>query len=46
VAPILYGLVGDAIGLPLTLMVIAAIVLLTLPLVLVIRGRLAVASAA
>jgi len=46
VAPILYGLIGDAIGLPLTLMVIAAAVLVTLPLVLVIRGRLAAASAA
>jgi MFS transporter, FSR family, fosmidomycin resistance protein len=46
VAPILYGLIGDAIGLPLTLMVIAAIVLLTLPLVLLIKGRLAAASVA
>jgi MFS family permease len=45
VAPILYGLVGDAIGLPLTLMVIAAVVLLTLPLVLVLKGRLAALSA-
>ena len=46
VAPIFYGLVGDAIGMPLTLMLIAAIVLLTLPLVLVIKARLEAASAA
>jgi MFS-type transporter involved in bile tolerance (Atg22 family) len=46
IAPILYGLVGDAIGLPLTLMVVAAIVLLTLPLVLLIKERLAAASVA
>jgi len=46
VAPIFYGFVGDAIGMPLTLMLIAAIVLLTLPLVLVIKARLEAASAA
>jgi MFS family permease len=46
IAPILYGLVGDAIGIPRTLMVVAATVLLTLPLVLIIKGRLAAASAA
>ena len=45
-APIFYGMIGDAIGLPLTLMLVAAIVLLTLPLVLLIKGRLAAASAA
>ncbi len=45
VAPIFYGLIGDAIGVPHTLIVIAAIVLLTLPLVLVIKGRLVAASA-
>jgi MFS family permease len=44
IAPILYGLVGDAIGLPPTLVVIAAIVLLALPLVLLIKERLAAAS--
>ncbi len=46
VAPILYGLVGDAIGLPLTLMLVAAIVLPTLPLVLLIKARLVAASIA
>ena len=46
VAPIFYGLIGDAIGVPHTLVVIAGVVLLTLPLVLIIRGRLAAASAA
>ena len=45
VAPIFYGLIGDAIGVPQALMVIAAIVLVTLPLVLIIRARLAAASA-
>ena len=45
-APILYGLIGDAIGIPRTLVVIALIVLITLPLVLVIKGRLEAASAA
>src|SRR3954454_8713840 len=44
VAPIIYGLIGDAIGVPHALMVIAAIVLLTLPLVLLIKGRLAAAA--
>jgi FSR family fosmidomycin resistance protein-like MFS transporter len=39
VAPIIYGVIGDAIGVPRTMMVIAAIVLATLPLVLVIRSR-------
>jgi predicted MFS family arabinose efflux permease len=41
VAPILYGLIGDTIGVPNTLMVIAGVVMMTLPLVLVIKGRLA-----
>jgi len=45
VAPIFYGLIGDAIGVPHALVVIAAIVLVTLPLVLVLKGRLAAASA-
>jgi hypothetical protein len=45
VAPIFYGLIGDAIGVPHTLMLIATIVLLTLPLVLAIKGRLAAAAA-
>jgi MFS family permease len=46
IAPIIYGVVGDAIGVPRTMMVIAGIVLATLPLVLVIRSRLAAARAA
>jgi FSR family fosmidomycin resistance protein-like MFS transporter len=46
VAPILYGLIGDAIGVPNTLMVIAAVVMVTLPLVLLIKGRLAAVAAA
>jgi MFS family permease len=46
IAPIFYGLIGDAVGVPRALMVIAAIVLVTLPLVLVIKGRLAAASTA
>jgi MFS family permease len=46
IAPIIYGVVGDAIGVPRTMMVIAGIVLATLPLVLVIRSRLAAATAA
>jgi hypothetical protein len=37
-------LIGDAIGVPHALMVIAAIVLLTLPLVLLIKGRLGAAA--
>jgi len=44
-APILYGLIGDAIGIPRTLVVIAVIVLITLPLVLLIKSRLEAASA-
>ena len=37
IAPIFYGLVGDALGVPLALAVVAALVLATLPLVLLIR---------
>ena len=37
IAPICYGLVGDALGVPLALAVVAALVLATLPLVLLIR---------
>ncbi|TMJ06217.1 MAG: MFS transporter [Alphaproteobacteria bacterium] len=39
-APVVYGFVGDALGVPLTMVLIAGIVLTTLPLVLLIRGRL------
>jgi MFS transporter, FSR family, fosmidomycin resistance protein len=45
-APILYGFAGDALGVPLALMLVAGVVLVTLPLVLAIRGRLAEAAAA
>jgi MFS family permease len=41
VAPILYGFVGDALGVPMTLTVVAALVLATLPLVFVIRREVA-----
>jgi FSR family fosmidomycin resistance protein-like MFS transporter len=42
-APILYGFVGDALGIPGTLAVVACIVLVTLPLALVLRPALAAA---
>lgn len=41
VAPALYGLLGDAIGVPSALMATAAIVLVTLPLTLMLRPALA-----
>ena len=37
VAPVIHGLVGDALGVPTALMIIAALVLLTLPLSLVLK---------
>jgi MFS family permease len=37
IAPIFYGVIGDALGVPFTLVVVALLVLATLPLVLVIR---------
>ena len=40
-APAVYGVVGDALGVSTTLLVVAAIVLLTLPLSLVLRPVLA-----
>ena len=40
VAPALYGLVGDAVGVPIALMVIAGVCLLTIPLALVLRPAL------
>ena len=40
-APALYGVAGDALGVPTALIVVAAIVLLTLPLSLVLRPALA-----
>jgi MFS family permease len=39
-APALYGLVGDAMGVPFALMAVAAVCLLTLPLALVLRPML------
>jgi FSR family fosmidomycin resistance protein-like MFS transporter len=44
VAPALYGLVGDALGVPTALMVVAGVCLLTLPLALVLRPMLAATS--
>ena len=38
-APVIYGLVADALGIPSTLTIAAGLVLLTLPLSLAIRGR-------
>ena len=38
-ARFLYGVVADALGIPTTLMIVAAVVLLTLPLSLAIRAR-------
>jgi MFS family permease len=40
VAPVLYGLVGDAVGVPIALMAVAGVCLLTLPLALVLRPEL------
>jgi MFS transporter, FSR family, fosmidomycin resistance protein len=45
VAPAIYGVVGDALGVPTALMVVAGIVLLTLPLSLVLRPVLAPSTA-
>jgi MFS transporter, FSR family, fosmidomycin resistance protein len=41
IAPAIYGVVGDALGVPTTLLVLAAIVLLTLPLSLALKHVLA-----
>ena len=41
VSPALYGLLGDALGVPTTLVVVAAAVLLTLPITLILRPALA-----
>jgi FSR family fosmidomycin resistance protein-like MFS transporter len=40
VAPIVYGLAGDILGVPLALVLVAGLVLATLPLVLALKGRL------
>jgi FSR family fosmidomycin resistance protein-like MFS transporter len=42
VSPAIYGLLGDAAGVPATLVVVAAVVLVTLPITLVLRPALAV----
>jgi MFS-type transporter involved in bile tolerance (Atg22 family) len=39
-APLIYGLISDQIGVPQTLMVVAAVVLLVLPLTLPLRPAL------
>jgi predicted MFS family arabinose efflux permease len=44
ISPPLYGLVGDAFGVPAALMVVAAVCLLTLPLALVLRPLLPASS--
>jgi len=41
VSPALYGLMGDALGIPATLAVIAAVVLMTLPITVMLRPALA-----
>ena len=41
VSPALYGLLGDAVGVPTALMVVAGVVLITLPLTLALRPALA-----
>jgi len=40
VSPLFYGLIGDSVGVPRTFIVIAAVVLLVLPLTLGLRGAL------
>ncbi len=44
VSPALYGLLGDAIGVPSALVVVAAVVLLTLPITLLLRPALAASA--
>ena len=45
VSPALYGSLGDALGVPATLFVVAAVVLLTLPITLALRPALSAARA-
>ena len=40
-APALYGVIGDALGVPAAVIIVAAIVLLTLPLSLALKPMLA-----
>ncbi|HLA20584.1 MAG TPA: MFS transporter [Pseudolabrys sp.] len=44
VSPAIYGLLGDAVGVPSALMVVAAVVLITLPITLMLRPVLASAA--
>ena len=44
VSPAIYGLLGDAVGVPTALLVVAAVVLLTLPLTLMLRPAFRVIS--
>jgi len=44
-SPVLYGFAGDALGIPMTLAVVAGTALLTLPLALAIRPQLRAALA-
>ena len=44
IAPVIYGLAGDALGLTAALIIVAATVLLTLPLALILRPALAAAT--
>jgi MFS family permease len=46
VSPALYGLLGDAVGVPSALVVVAALVLLTLPITLMLRPALAATASA
>jgi MFS family permease len=43
-SPVLYGVVGDALGIPAALTVVAGVVLLTLPLAFALRSQLAAAQ--
>jgi MFS family permease len=45
VSPAIYGLLGDAVGVPSVLVVVAAVVLVTLPITLVLRPILSTAPA-
>lgn len=45
VAPALYGVLGDALGVPATLVIVAGVVLATLPLALVLRPAMAATQA-
>jgi len=44
ISPAIYGLLGDAVGVPSALMAVAAVVLLTLPMTLMLRPALASAA--